>query len=297
MNELAVRERVEHPILTRAGLSWSEKVAFLAVALQQAPQAECPLEHKFEPGLYRRIIKIPAGVSFIGRPHLTGHLCRLLEGRLIWILNDGGTREIEAPFELRTTRGTQLVLYTLSDIVAETVHENPFGVEDPKVLEPAIFESEASVLRRGREVSAKLLVAREAAASYAALLTTYGVDDGWANALSMIEEDMVDDENDKIEVGASLIHGHGCFARRSIVPQEVVGAASIRGCRTPLGRYTNHSGRPNVFPRYSDGKVLWIANQHVSPDTEIVVNYLESLAVARLAELKCQELSLLPQPP
>jgi len=142
-------------LLANATLTWREKLAYLTVRFLQHGQVELPVLSLFEPGRYIREMRIPRGVLIIGRVHRLGHECQLLEGKVVHITEEA-RRCVTAPFSLRTQPGYQLVLYTLTDIVGRTVHENPDEERDLAVLEKRWAEPLEDLISLGREVQAQL---------------------------------------------------------------------------------------------------------------------------------------------
>lgn len=147
--------------------SWAEKLAYLTYRLRPLadapPEESCPVEHIFEPGVYIREMRIPAGMLFIGRPHRHGHRCALLEGSVIHITEANAPHGVQrdAPFEVMTAPGTQMVLKTLTDVVGRTYHPNPTESRDVAALEADAFHPLEDMLKLGKTVEmreAELLV-------------------------------------------------------------------------------------------------------------------------------------------
>ena len=136
-------------------LIWKEKLAFLTYKFLQQHQTECPLEHIFEPGVYIRELRIPAGTLFIGRVHRHGHRVDLLAGSVVHI-TEAGKREICAPFSVTTTGGDQMVFYALTNIVGRSFHPNPSESRDAQALEDDAFESVESLKALGLSVDQKM---------------------------------------------------------------------------------------------------------------------------------------------
>lgn len=136
-------------------LKWDEKLALLTVGLLNLPQHDVPLAHRFENGNYIREITCPAGAVIIGRTHIHGHLCELLEGEVIHVTETARIHR-KAPFSIHTTPGYQMVVYTLTPIKARTVHPNPSDSRDIDSLENAIFEPAEKVTALGQSIRNKL---------------------------------------------------------------------------------------------------------------------------------------------
>lgn len=136
-------------------LTWAEKLAYLTHEFSKLPQTSCPLEHRFEPGLYVRVLRMPRDTLVIGGIHKLGHRCRLLSGSLI-LIGEHGRRIIEAPHSICTTPGAQLACYAVTDCVAETLHPNETECRDIEALEREIFEPATVLIERGRDISRRL---------------------------------------------------------------------------------------------------------------------------------------------
>jgi len=136
-------------------LKWDEKLALLTVGLLDLPQHEVPLAHRFEEGQYIREITCPAGAIIIGRTHIHGHLCELLEGEVIHVMENERVHR-HAPFSIHTTPGYQMVVFTVTPIKARTVHPNPTGSRDIETLENSIFEPAEKVTALGESIRKRL---------------------------------------------------------------------------------------------------------------------------------------------
>lgn len=136
-------------------LSWAEKLALLTYRFGMLPQRECPVTHEFLPGLYTRTMRIPAGTLFLGRAHIDGHKCELVEGSVLHI-TEHDRRVVHAPFSMVTTPGYQMVLFTLTDVVGRTVHPNPEESRDTEWLERDIFQTQKELLKQGEAIHRRL---------------------------------------------------------------------------------------------------------------------------------------------
>jgi len=139
-------------------LSFREKIAYLAYKFLQLEQTECPLDHEFTEGTYTRTMKIPADTLFIGREHLLGHQCDLVEGELIHVTPEGKKLHVKAPFTIHTPPGYHTVFYTISPCVGRTVHPNQTNSKDIEALEASIFEPAAQLALLGEYVDKRLIL-------------------------------------------------------------------------------------------------------------------------------------------
>lgn len=86
---------------------------------------------------------------------------------------------------------------------------------------------------------------------------------------------------DRLRLQTSSIHGQGMFATTDIATGEVLAPMRISGCRTPAGRYINHSPQPNAAVvavpgnDYIEGR----ARRPISCGEEITIDYRQALAV------------------
>jgi len=120
-------------------LSYREKVAYLVQECKKlANQPECPVTHRFAPGVYLREIFMPAGSLVIGKIHKTEHF-NIIEKGCCVIFHDDGRREVlRAPMTFVSKAGIQKLLYIEEDTVWKTVHVT--GETDLVKLEEILIE-------------------------------------------------------------------------------------------------------------------------------------------------------------
>lgn len=134
--------------------SWREKLAYLTYRFHQMDQVETPVSHKWEDGKYIREMDIPEDTLFIGRTHLHGHYCELMEGSVIHIMEkEKAVRD--APFSVTTKPGYQMVFYTLTPIKGRTVHPDT-GERDIEKAEAQIFEPLRELLTLGEKLAVQV---------------------------------------------------------------------------------------------------------------------------------------------
>jgi hypothetical protein len=136
--------------------SWSDKLAYLTYRFLTMEQTACPVTHHFEPGRYIREMHIPADTLFIGRPHTHGHEVQLISGVVIH-LHEGRRILIDKPVSVVTPPGYQMAAYTLTDVVARTVHPNPNESRDVDALENEAFGAVELLRARGEQIARELL--------------------------------------------------------------------------------------------------------------------------------------------
>lgn len=84
-------------------------------------QIDCPLIHKFAPGVYLREIFMPKGSFIIGQQHKTEHFNIVLSGRAM-VLIEGHLQEIKGPCTFVSHAGVRKMLHILEDMRWATVH-------------------------------------------------------------------------------------------------------------------------------------------------------------------------------
>lgn len=124
----------------KLGLTWKEKLAYLGfkfAAASEGDSARVTLKHIFEQGMYIREMTIPAEMLFIGRPHLVGHRCELVSGRILLITEDAKTH-MEAPAELWSKPDYMMCLYSKTEVIGRTYHPCALGVipDDSDIFGP-----------------------------------------------------------------------------------------------------------------------------------------------------------------
>lgn len=86
------------------------------------PLVDCPLVHRFTPGMYIREIFMPTGVMATSRCHNTCHPFTISKGSTAISIDGVGWDIFEAPFTGITQKGTRRILYILDDCIFTTYH-------------------------------------------------------------------------------------------------------------------------------------------------------------------------------
>ena len=115
-----------------------EKTAYLVQEMNKLPQTECPVVHRFAPGVYIREIFMPAGTIVIGKIHKTEHFNIVERGVCVIVHDDDTIEELRAPLTFVSKAGVQKVLYIEEDTVWKTVHVTT--ETDPDKLEAQLIE-------------------------------------------------------------------------------------------------------------------------------------------------------------
>lgn len=143
------------PVLQRKDLAWSDRVALVSYLLNQPDQPEIEVQHSFHGVWYKREMYIPANQYFIGRPHVEGHILKLLSGRAAMIY-EGEPKVFVAPAVVYTKPDFQAVAYTYTDVQVQTWHMiGDDSCRDIRELEDRFFRPAEPILERGRLLSQK----------------------------------------------------------------------------------------------------------------------------------------------
>jgi len=111
-------------------------IGALEAALLAIPDShvETPIEHHFSPGLYVRVMRIPAGTVVIGKIHNSENLFVFVSGDLHVETEDGGRRLTD--FTVLPTRpGAKRAVVAFADTIVLNVHHNPDDCQDLEELE------------------------------------------------------------------------------------------------------------------------------------------------------------------
>jgi hypothetical protein len=102
-------------------------------------QVETPTENYFAPGVYMRVIKIPAGTWLIGKTHKTEHLNVALSGEAK-VFIAGQEYHVKAPFIIKSFPGEKKLFDVKTELLWATIHAT--AVEDIEEIERATVMSE-----------------------------------------------------------------------------------------------------------------------------------------------------------
>ena len=97
------------------------QIARLVDFIRPMDQVECPVTHRFSPGLYLREILIPKGTLIIGKIHATEHFNIILQGE-VTVVTALEKKRLKAPCTFTSKAGEQKVVYAHSDCIWQTTH-------------------------------------------------------------------------------------------------------------------------------------------------------------------------------
>lgn len=276
-----------------------DKVNRLEKQMLAMPQVECPVVHRFGPGVYIREVTIPAGTIAVGHHQNFEQMNIFLKGRVSILNSDGKVVELQAPMIYVGPPGRKMG-YVHEDMVWLNVYatdEKDVEKLESTYLTKSIGWKEVVAIK---EVT-NLLQSQVDKDDFANFLIECGFTAEHVRKQSENQDDMTDLPfgEYKIKVAKSHIEGQGLFATADIDSGEHIAPARIGGKRTIVGRFTNHSVAPNatmIAGRGSD--ILLIAIRKITgchggrDGEEITVDYRQSLTLVRevaKGELKCLE--------
>jgi len=252
------------------------------VGMLQLPQIDCPVIHRFSPGIYIREVHIPAGTLAIGHRQRAEHLNIFLRGRVSIINENGSVTELIAPM-IFTGKPGRKVGWVHEDMVWLNVYpteENDVERLEAMFLDKSIgWEERAAITRQSR-----ILQREEDRADYFVVFKEFGISGETARAQSEDESDQIPLGGYKCKVGASCIEGRGLIATAPIEIGELIMPARVDGKRTPAGRYTNHAKDPNaLMVLRANGDIDLVALRNIrgcvggDDGEEITIDYCRSL--------------------
>ena len=260
--------------------------------LLEAPQAPCPVVHRFGPGVYIREVLLPAGAVAIGHRQKFAQMNVMLTGRVTIFNEDGTTSNLVAPMIFTGEPGRK-VGYVHEDCVWLNIYAT--DEKDIETLEATYLDkSEAFVESKNRLIG----LPSPDDGDFIAALNEIGVSRDVVRAQSDDESDMTELPcgGYKVKVASSLIEGKGLFATADISPGETVAPMRIGGKRTIAGRYANHSKTPNAKAvKRAGGDIDLVAASAIGgcrggfDGEEITVDYRQVIAENKKEFALCQE--------
>lgn len=224
--------------------------------------------HHFHKGIYAREVRIPKGTLVTGRIHKFSHLNMLTLGSIV-VWTEQGMKYLHAPSVIKSEKGLKRIGYAITDCAWTTVHENPSNEVDLEKVEDRLF---CDTFEEGYLASER---------TFDDAIAYLGFD---ALEVKLLSEnnDRIDILLENLEIRESVIHGLGIFAQTDFKAGNLLGMAMIGGKRTQLGRYCNHSGKPNSEMRLIDnGRVELIAKIDIKSGDEILNDYYFSFEGTR----------------
>ncbi len=269
-------------------VSAEDRNTALEQAMLKEPQVDCPVIHRFGPGIYIREVFLPADTFAVGHKQRTEHLNIFLTGKVVMLDDEGNTDELVAPMIFVSPPGRK-VGYIVEDVVWLNVYST--SETDVEILEN-IFLDKSGLM----EDEIKHLTHTIDNQDYVRVLEEYGFDEVTARSQSENTSDQMEFPYGgyKVAVSKSDIEGRGLFATATIVKGEEIAPARLGGKRTPAGVYTNHSISPNAEMVERGEDIYLCAIKDIVGcaggflGEEITINYRQALNL-QIGELRCRE--------
>lgn len=283
MNELVTKDLAANALrgLMSKGIEQAEQT------LLAEEQADCPVTHHFGPGIYIRELRMRAGIFAIGHRQRHEHLNVLIKGKVLMMQNDGSVVEVSAPMTFVGQPGRKMG-YVLEDVIWQNIYAT--DVRDVATLEQMFLDKsavwEAADVERAQRMHAEHVDVRE---DFHRVLDEYGFSTQTVHEQSVNPADQTPMPCGgwNFKVDPSSIHGMGVYLTADLPAGAVVGPARLAGLRTPLGRYTNHSPRPNArMEQLPDGDIQLVLLRDVrgcrggENGEEVTIDYRQALSLS-----------------
>jgi hypothetical protein len=259
----------------------------LKVKMLALPQVDCPVIHRFGPGVYIRELTIPADSLAIGHYQKFEHTNVLLKGRVTILNDDGTTSELSAPMIFVGKPGRK-VGYVHEDMVWLNIYGT--NEQDVSKLEAYYLRKDEDFITASSErAGVKLLQRNMSILDYQKMISDVGMTEEQVRK-EVETNDVIELPfgSYKIRVAESTIDGRGLFATAAIEPDEVIAPARLGGKRTIAGRFTNHSAMPNAKMIRGDGTdIILVAAKRILGcqggfnGDEITIDYRSAVALNR----------------
>lgn len=263
-----------------------ERIEKIERVMLEHDQMDCPVIHRFGPGVYIREITMPAGAFVVGAHHKEEHLNVMLKGRVTVLNENGTTTELVAPMVFLGKPGKK-VGYVHEEVVWQNIYAT--DETDVEALE-ARYVIKGTAWETDNDKRCPSLQDEFDRNDYWRMLNQYGIPHDVARAQSENSTDLMPFPHGgyKVMVTDSTIEGRGLFATAAIEVGEVIAPARIGDKRTPAGRYTNHSACPNAeFVLLPNGDLNLVALRPISgmkggrPGEEITIDYRQALEIRK----------------
>ena len=264
-----------------------EGVEQVEAAMLNLPQVDCPVVHRFGPGIYIREVTMPADTFAIGHRHKSRNLNVMLTGKIVMQRN-GEMITISAPFVFTAEPGRKVAY-----VVEECVWQNIYATDETdidKLEEMFLDKSETWVDHEKEHKSFRVTLRQSDRDDYEQFLTEYGFDEAWVRAVSENTDDQIEmpaEWSGVANVRPSDIEGSGLFLSAAISAGSIIAPGRLGGKRTPAGRYVNHSSTPNCFYLKTESDdVYLIAKRDIigcqggDQGEELTVDYRQGIALA-----------------
>jgi len=234
------------------------KIQLLEQAMLQEEQVDCPVTHKFGPGIYIREVFLPAGAYVVGHHHNDEHLNIMLTGRLKFFGKDGKWEELEAPQTFTSPAGRKVAF-----VYEDTIWQNIYATDkkDGEEIENQILTKSITWEESQKYNNLQLTFDHsEDFKDYYQAIKEFGLYHETVREISLNEDDQIDFPygDYSVQVSKSTIEGKGLFATAAFEEGDIIAPARLDNMRTPAGRFINHSKKPNAFFVSDDNNDIYV---------------------------------------
>ena len=260
------------------------KIQLLEQAMLQEEQVDCPVTHKFGPGIYIREVFLPAGAYVVGHHHNDEHLNIMLTGRLKFFGKDGKWEELKAPQTFTSPAGRKVAF-----VYEDTIWQNIYATDkkDGEEIENEILTKSITWEEAKKYNNLQLTFDHsEDFKDYYQAIKEFGLDHQTVRDISLNEDDQINFPygSYSVQVSKSTIEGKGLFATGAFEEGDIIAPARLDNMRTPAGRFINHSKKPNAFFVSDDNNDIYVvAGKNIAGckggvlGEEITVDYRQAL--------------------
>jgi len=249
----------------------------------QEEQADCPIIHKFSPGLYIRELHAYKGTLIVGHEQKTTHFNVMLKGRILLMNEDGSSTELIAPQSF-TAKSGRKVAYVLEDMIWQNIYPTT-ETDIEKLEETYLNKSDNWKYNQKLQMDMNKLSRIEDQEDFDLMAKDIGYSKNEIRKISENKEDQIEIilNDTKVKIDDSPIEGKGIFATYPIFENELIAPARLNGFRTQLGRYTNHAKEPNARFVNVDSNIFLFANRNIKGciggenGEEITVDYRQAI--------------------
>lgn len=258
--------------------------------LLKSPQVECPLTHRFAPGICIREVTMPANSLIIGHAHRFADMNIMLTGRMTILNDDGTTNQLKAPLTFLGKPGRKIA-FIHEDVIWQNVFPTTETDAD-KVEDIFLIKSKTWKFDQIERMKLAFLERAGDRDDYSKFIQEIGMSEEQVSVFVTNESDQIPFPvgDWSVSISDSPIQGRGLFATASFLPGEVIAPARIGCKRTPAGRFTNHSNSPNsTMQKATNGDIDLVAIKLIGGCSggqigdEITVDYRNALSVSQNA--------------
>jgi len=232
------------------------------------PQVGCEVTHFFGPGVYVRTVTVEKHVFAVSHRHRLPHLNIVLAGAVAMKHedeDDSQIRIIRAPYMYVAHPGRKMGL-----VLEKLVWQNIFATRETDIekLEEQLFDKSPAFRDAAGKVEAEQRTVRATDRSdFLQALDELGISPEDAEAASRRADDLIDAPAgwDNTLIRNSAIQGRGVFVSTAVLPGNYIAPVRIGDRRTIVGRYTNHSCRPNARFEIEGKDVYLVATAPIAP--------------------------------